>query len=107
MAEVKAEMCPDLMQTAHRSKGPRKAKLNRQERNSPGGVILRFLKTRRKTKILKAATREENYGLTASALLPNLPEEFSKMISLKKKKKGPSVQSSVASSRSSRNTLGR
>lgn len=40
LAEVKAEMCPDLMQTAHRSKGPRKAKLNRQERNSPGGVIL-------------------------------------------------------------------
>lgn len=59
-AEVKAEMCPDLMETAHRSKEPRKAKLNRQEGNSPRGAILRFLKTRRKTKILKAATKDQN-----------------------------------------------
>lgn len=61
-AEVKAEMCPDLMQTAHRSEEPRRSTLNRREGNRPRGVILRFLQTRRKTKLLKAATKEPNQG---------------------------------------------
>lgn len=43
-AEVTAEMCPDLMEIAHRSKEPSKAGLNRQEGNSPRDVTVIFLK---------------------------------------------------------------